>query len=150
METPPRSLAGLSVAEKRLLLAQLLREKANPSPAVYPLSHGQRGLWFLYQMDRDSLAYNICYPSRIRSPLDLDAFRRAMQRLLGRHPCLRSTFEERDGELLQRVHDDMPLPLEVIDASAWGEDVLRGRLDAEAHRPFDLENGPLLRLQLFA
>src|SRR3954451_4061653 len=117
MDVSPQSLAGLSLAEKRLLLAELLQERANRSTSVFPLSHGQRGLWFLYQMDRRSPAYNICYPSRIRSPLDPAAFRRAVQSLVDRHPSLRTTFEERDGELLQHVHDRPPLPFEVVDAS---------------------------------
>src|SRR3954452_22463605 len=149
MEFSPRALAGLSLAEKRILLAQLLQERANPSPLVFPLSHGQRGLWFLYQADRRSPAYNICYPSRVRSPIDLAAFRRAVQRVIDRHPSLRSTFEERDGELLQVVHEHPPLPFEVIDASSWSEEALRERLDAEAHRPYDLERGPLVRMHLF-
>src|SRR4051794_34372384 len=113
MDFSPQSLAGLSLAEKRLLLAELLQERANQSASVFPLSHGQRGLWFLYQMDPRSPAYNVCYPSRIRSPLDLAAFRRAVQALIDRHPGLRTTFEERGGELLQRVHERPPLPFDV-------------------------------------
>jgi amino acid adenylation domain-containing protein len=149
MKNPPRSLAGLSLAEKRMLLAELLQERANQSATVFPLSHGQRGLWFLYQMDRQSPAYNVCYPSRIRSPLDLAAFRRAVQSLIDRHPSLRTTFEEHNGTLLQRVHERPWLPLEVTDASSWTEELLRTRLEAEAHRPFDLEQGPLVRMHLF-
>lgn len=149
MSMSPESLAGLSLAEKRLLLAQLLQEERASRSTVFPLSHGQRGLWFLYQMDRRSAAYNVCYPARVRSPIDLDAFRRAAQRLAQRHPSLRTTFEERDGELLQRVHEQWPIPFEVIDASRWSEVTLRARLEDEAHRPFDLERGPLWRMHLF-
>lgn len=148
MSMSPESLAGLSLAEKRILLAQLLQERASRT-TVFPLSHGQRGLWFLYQMDRRSPAYNVCFPSRVRSLIDLDAFRRAAQTLVNRHPSLRTTFEERDGELLQRVHESLPVPFEVIDASLWSEETLRSRLEEEAHRPFDLERGPLLRMHLF-
>ncbi|MDR3637142.1 MAG: amino acid adenylation domain-containing protein [Isosphaeraceae bacterium] len=148
MSIPTQTVAGLSLAEKRMLLAQLLQERASQQ-AVFPLSHGQRGMWFLYQMDRRSAAYNVCYPSRIRSPLDIDAFRRTVRTLLDRHPALRTTFEERDGELLQRVQESPPLPVEVIDASAWSEAVLRARLEEEADRPFELERGPLLRVHLF-
>src|SRR5207248_756748 len=39
--------------------------------------------------------------------------------------------------------------LHVEDASAWSEAEVRGRLADEAHRPFDLERGPLLRTSLF-
>src|SRR5262249_44374909 len=144
-----QSLAGLSVGEKRRLLAQLLREQAEGSAAVFPLSYGQRGLWFLHQVDPRSSVYNVCYPSRIRSPLDLSAFRRALPTLLARHPGLRTTFEERDGVLLQRVHEELLVPLEVIDATSWSEVALRHRLEEEAHRPFDLERGPLVRMHLF-
>ncbi len=145
----PQSLTGLSLTEKRGLLAQLLQEKAEHLAATFPLSHGQRGLWFLHQMDPQSAAYNVCYPSRIRTPLDVPALRRALQRLVDRHPSLRTTFEERDGELLQHVHEQLPLPLEVIDASSWSEGALGQRLEEEAHRPFDLQQGPLLRTHLF-
>ncbi len=92
------SLGGLTLAEKRRLLARLLRDTAEQAPTVYPLSHGQRGLWFLHQVDPLGSAYHVCYPSRIRSPLDLPALR-AVQKLVDRHPALRTTFEERDGEL---------------------------------------------------
>lgn len=149
MEFVPQSLAGLSLAEKRMLLAQLLQERATRPATVFPLSHGQSGLWFLHQMDPRSAAYNVCYPSRIRSPIDASAFRRAVETLVTRHPSLRTTFEERDGEVSQRIHDSVPTPFEVVDASAWSEETLRLRLDDEAHRPFDLERGPLLRMQLF-
>jgi amino acid adenylation domain-containing protein len=163
------TLAALSLAEKRILLSQLLQEKANQSAArgagglvesvgtaqvggvslVFPLSQGQRGLWFLHQMDPRSPAYNICYATRIRSPIDLPALRRAMNQLVQRHPCLRTTFEEREGLLLQRVHDEMPLHFESSDAHTWDDATLRRRLEAEANRPFDLERGPLLRMHVF-
>src|SRR5262249_31476864 len=123
--------------------------------------HGQRGLWLLHQMDRTSPAMNLAFCSRIRSPLDVDAFHRAVQALVDRHPSLRTTFEERDGEPVQRVHESSEtaqrpsgqlseVALELIDAAAWSEVELRARLDEETARPFDLEHGPLLRMHLFA
>ena len=105
MTIAPQSLAGLSLAEKRRLLARAapgevrairrgLPALPRPARAVVPPPDGP-----------PSPAYNVCYPSRIRSPLDLPAFRRAVQKLVDRHPSLRTTFEERDGVLLQRVHE---------------------------------------------
>jgi amino acid adenylation domain-containing protein len=148
MTDRPQSLAGLSLAEKRILLARMT-EEANQSGRVFPLSHGQRGLWFLHQIDPGGAAYNLCYPIRIRSPLDLPAFRRALQAVVDRHGGLRTTFEARDGELVQRVRDTAPIDLEVVEAAAWTDDVLRDRLRDLAHRPFDLENGPLIHMRLF-
>jgi amino acid adenylation domain-containing protein len=148
MDTSTLSLAGLSLAEKRMLLAELLQERASQSAVVFPLSQGQRGMWFLYQLDRTCAAHNVCYASRIRSRLNLGAFRRAVQALVHRHSSLRTTFEERDGELFQRVHQRPPLAFETIDASSWSEETLRERLEAEASRPFDLERDALLRMHL--
>lgn len=147
-QTPP-SWTGLSLTEKRMLLAELLREKAKKG-ATFALSHGQRGLWFLSQLDRASAAYNISFPARIRAPLDVAAFRRALQRLIDRHPSMRTTFEQHDGEPQQRVHEQMTLSLEVQDASSWSEEVLHRRVEEAAYRPFDLEKGPLIRMYLFS
>ncbi|MDB5313855.1 MAG: mycocerosate synthase [Gemmataceae bacterium] len=123
---------------------------AADGPAVFPLSHGQRGFWLLHQMDRTSPALNLSFCSRIRSPLDPDVFRRAIQGLVDRHPSLRTTFEERDGEPFQRVHDRAEVSFDRVDAAAWGEGDLRARLWEEAARPFDLERGPLVRMLLFS
>ena len=122
---------------------------ASEFTAVFPLSHGQQGLWSLYKMDPDSATYNIGSACRIRSPLNSAAFQRAVQYLVDRHASLRTTFEECNGELLQRVHDQMPVSFEVHDASSWSEDVLRRRLAEEVRRPFNLERGPLVRTHLF-
>ncbi len=142
------ALAGLSLAEKRALLLELL-QKSQDNRTVFPLSHGQRGLWFLHELDPHNPAYNICHASRFRSPLDLPAFCRTLRKLIDRHRSLRTTFEVHDGVLRQRVSDQPPLPLEVIEASSWTEAALLKRLEAEADRPFDLTQGPLLRMHLF-
>src|SRR5262249_44332318 len=122
------SFADLSPAEKRMLLAELLREKMKQDPSLSPLAHGHRGRWFLYQLAGASSAYNIFFPARIRSCLEVPAFRRTLQTLIDRHPSLRTTFEQRDGELLQRTHEKMPVWLEVHDASAWDDEFLRQRV----------------------
>ncbi|MHB1426225.1 MAG: non-ribosomal peptide synthetase, partial [Gemmataceae bacterium] len=164
MNLPPRSLANLSLAEKRMLLAELLREKASQE-SVFPLSHGQRGLWFLSQLDRAGAAYNLFFPARLRTRLDVPAFRRALHTLIERHPSLRTTFEQHNGEPRQRVHPPSPQPLspsgergaggegdvlEVHDAASWSAEVLHARIEEEAYRPFDLERGPLVRMHLFS
>jgi amino acid adenylation domain-containing protein len=145
-------LTRLSCTEKRMLLAELLREKAKQE-ATFPLSYGQRGLWFLSQLDQERAAYNVFFPARIRSRVDVPAFRRALQTLMARHPSLRTTFEQHDGEPRQRVHSSVASTadwLQIHDAAAWSEETLRTRVEEEAYRPFDLERGPLVRLHLFS
>ena len=115
----------------------------------YPLSYGQRALWFVHQLDRSSAAYNLHIALRIHSPLDVDALRSAFQTIVDRHAPLRSTFAERDGISFQRVADRMEVAFSVHDARALDAGTLRRRLLEEVHRPFDLERGPVFRVALF-
>jgi hypothetical protein len=85
----------------------------------------------------------------VRAELDVEALHRALQRLVDRHPALRTVFAEVDGEPVQRVRETAEVWFRVEDASAWTEDEIGRRLAEEAERPFDLETGPPFRTWLF-
>ncbi|HZI11502.1 MAG TPA: amino acid adenylation domain-containing protein [Myxococcus sp.] len=112
------------------------------------VSDGQRALWFLQRMAPGSTAYHVARAVRLTSPVDTAALGRALSALVARHPALSSAFPEERGEPVRRPSAVAP-SLELEEASAWTAEALRERLDAEAHRPFDLERGPLVRLRLF-
>ena len=144
------------------LSSHVLAELTAPSPppaaipapareavAEYPLSYGQRALWFLQQVAPESAAYNLVHAARIPTELDIPALRRAFQKLVDRHPALRTTFAAPHGEPVQRVHEHMEVSFQVEDASTWSEEYLNARLAEEVYRPFDLERGPLMRVKLF-
>jgi amino acid adenylation domain-containing protein len=118
------------------------------TPATGPLSRGQQALWFLQQLAPDSTAYNISSAVRIRGQLDVPALRRAWQRLVDCHAALRTTFPGRDGIPLQHVSASASVAFSVEDASSWSATRLDEHLAIEAHQPFDLESGPLLRVKL--
>jgi len=118
-------------------------------PAEHPLSHGQRALWYLYRHSPDSSAYNIVGGARIHGHLDAEALECAWQRLVRRHPALHTIFGEAEGELLARVCDDLDGEFHFEDAEHWSPEELDARLLQEVERPFDLENGPLVRLAVF-
>lgn len=115
----------------------------------YPLSYGQRALWFVHQLDRSSAAYNVHIAFRIHSPLSVDALRSAFQTIVDRHAPLRSTFAERGGVPFQRVAEKMEVAFSVHDARTLDASTLRRRLLEELQRPFDLERGPVFRVALF-
>ncbi len=149
MSNPSQRIAGLSPAEKRVLLAQLLRKKAGRAKAVYPLSYNQQGIWFLYQLAPESTIYNVTFSARICSDLSIPALRGAFQALVDRHPSLRTTFFVDAGNPVQQVHEQRNIHFEETDAAAWSADELKARLVEDAYRPFDLEQGHLLRVSLF-
>ncbi|WP_369987355.1 non-ribosomal peptide synthetase [Pseudomonas xanthosomatis] len=113
------------------------------------LSYSQQRMWFLWQMEPDSPAYNVGGMARFKGALHVDAFERALQALLVRHETLRTTFPSIDGKPYQCVADDANLQLHWHDFSALPAEVRQQQLqqlaDEQAHQPFDLERGPLLR-----
>ncbi|MFP6517372.1 pyoverdine non-ribosomal peptide synthetase/polyketide synthase PvdL, partial [Pseudomonas aeruginosa] len=115
-----------------------------------PLSYSQQRMWFLWQLEPDSPAYNVGGLARLSGPLDVARFEAALQALVQRHETLRTTFPSVDGVPVQRVHGDGGLHMDWQDFSALDRDSRQQHLqtlaDSEAHRPFDLESGPLLRV----
>src|SRR5262245_22700206 len=147
MTERPDHLSNLSPSEKRRLLAQLLREKAQASPAAP--SYGQRALWLLNRLDPESASYNVPWTWWIRSEVDIPALRSAFQALVDRHRVLRTNYVETDGQPTLRVHDSVAVDFEDVAAAAWTDEELNKRISREAHRPFDLEHGPVLRVRVF-
>ncbi|WP_191832697.1 non-ribosomal peptide synthetase [Pseudomonas fluorescens] len=114
-----------------------------------PLSYSQQRMWFLWQMEPDSPAYNVGGMARLRGVLDVSRFEQALQTLIVRHETLRTTFPSIDGVPYQCVHSDSTLQMHWQDFSADNpaqrEQRLQAFADEQAHQPFDLERGPLLR-----
>ncbi|HEV2844106.1 MAG TPA: AMP-binding protein, partial [Thermoanaerobaculia bacterium] len=111
------------------------------------LSWNQRSLWFLHRLAPESSAYNISGAARVEG-VPPEALGRAIQALVDRHPMLRATFADTPEGPVQRVAERGAAGFEAVDADGWSDAEVEARLRAEAHRPFDLEAGPLLRAVL--
>jgi len=150
-------LRGPSVAELARKIAGELTEDAEPirkeegrSDSEHPLSFGQRAWWFLHQLEPENPTHTVVFAARVRSAVDVPALRRAWEALAERHPVLRTTYHERDGEPIQVVRAESAPLFAHVDAGGWSWPELRERAVAEARRPFDLERGPVLRVTLFS
>ncbi|HEX6288267.1 MAG TPA: AMP-binding protein, partial [Herpetosiphonaceae bacterium] len=117
---------------------------------AHPLSAGQRALWFLHQLAPESAAYTIAQAVRVRGALDAAALQRAFARLSERHAALRTTFADRAGEPVQQIDTEPQISFQIEDATGWSLEMIHERLSAAARRPFDLQRGPLLRINLFS
>jgi amino acid adenylation domain-containing protein len=148
-------------AELGVVVEELLRRGHGPAapPLVpvprtgpLPLSFAQQRLWFLHKLDAASPAYNLGLPLRLRGPLDAAALSRALDELVRRQESLRTVFEVRDRQVLQRIEEARPVPLPLADLTALPADRREEEAwrlaRAEASRPFDLERGPVLRTLL--
>src|SRR5437667_2401776 len=151
-------------AQKRAILQQRLSQEGVSSPSeqsiprrkdrgALPLSFAQERLWFSHQWEPDSSWYNTLWAPRLSGQLNLPALESSLQALVQRHEVLRTTFEERFGCAVQVIKPQLSIQIPVIDltgsqglAGDWRVCELVG---LEAGRPFDLMNGPLLRVWLF-
>lgn len=77
---------------------------------TYPLSHGQKRLWLLDQMEEGSAAYNMTGSWLFAEKIDPARLKNALNDLSMRHEILRTTFEMVAGEPVQRVHAKMEIP----------------------------------------
>ncbi|WP_459746952.1 condensation domain-containing protein, partial [Pseudomonas sp. 3A(2025)] len=110
------------------------------------LSYAQQRQWFLWQLDPDSPAYNIPVVLRFKGPLDRNALHASFDALIARHETLRTTFRQSGEHALQIIHDYQPL--EVVYQALASEVDIQNYVEAQIQRPFDLVNGPLLRVKL--
>ncbi len=115
----------------------------------YPLAYGQRTMWFVQRLAPDSAAYNVLAAFRVRGQLDVEAFVDAWQRLTDRHEALRTTYHDVDGVPVQRLHARLPIESQVVDVVGQGQAEVQAKVAADAHRPFDLQSGPIVRLRLY-
>jgi amino acid adenylation domain-containing protein len=121
-----------------------------PRTEPLPASFDQERTWRYCRTPEEAAFYTKAIAARIEGPLDVAALRRSIDHIVRRHEILRTTFEERDGEVIQVVHPAAPVDLPLIDltSSPDAEAQADDRLASEAAIPFDLERGPLLRLRL--
>ena len=117
-----------------------------------PLSFAQERLWFLYRLEPENPFYNIAVALRIDGPLAVEALAGAIEAVIRRHEILRTTYDELDGRLVQRIHDVTPVALPVI--GLFHIDEVDGEIERrareETRRPFDLSAGPMIRATVLA
>ena len=117
---------------------------------IYPLSHSQKSLWFLWQLEPLSPAYNQVFAGRIFDSINLQILILIFEKIIERHPCLRSTFPKVGEEPVQLVNHTQEVDFQQIDASDWSEAKLYSSVKCESQYSFNLEQGPVLRVRLFS
>ncbi len=130
---------------------------ALPIPAVphdgpLPLSFAQQRLWFLDQFEPGSTQYVTAAATRLAGPLDTSALEQALTTLVARHESLRTTLDTRDGRGVQLIGPPYDVRLPLLDLSGLPQDQREAEITAitarESSEPFDLRQGPLIRVRL--
>src|SRR5262249_8655323 len=89
---------------------------------------------------------------QIQGELDVDALRRSFAEVVQRHEILRTRFEMSEGRAAQRIDPPGRFDLAVTDLRALAEAERAQEVQRcarqQAQEPFDLGQGPLLRVRL--
>jgi amino acid adenylation domain-containing protein len=149
--------------EQKRLVDVILAEKGIGSHVADPirpldgqtqpvLSFAQQRIWFLERMRPGTASYNIPMALRVRGKLNVEWLRESVQATMDRHEVLRTTFVQQSGVPTPVVHAQMQLDVPVVDLSDLDIEArdakLQRHIEADCKAPFDLENGPLLRLTI--
>lgn len=116
-----------------------------------PLSFSQQRLWFLSQFEPEHAFYSKTVAFNLAGPLHVEFFCHSLQAIVDRHEILRTCFQVKHTQPYQVVK---PLLLEqpVLDITALPSAeqalVLQQLGRQELHSPFDLSQGPLIRVKL--
>lgn len=140
-------------------LAKLLTSK-NPSlfkpiekienSTHYPLSHSQRRLWFLAQLEGHNSLYNLPAALYMKGKVDVRVLEEAFKAIIRRHESLRTYFLEIEGEPFQKIAETIDFEIESSEYSGtfWNKEILKDLAVEYFKHEFDLSKAPLLQMKL--
>lgn len=140
-----------TIKEIAIHLASGQKQVFEPIPVAenkpyYQLSSAQRRLFFLHELNEESLTYNELNAETLLGNLDVDRLKSAFQQLTQRHEVLRTEIIFADGVPVQRILEKCIFELEYHEAEADNVP----RVIEQFRKPFDLGKAPLLRAALIA
>ena len=152
-----QGLSQLSDA-KRVLFDRYSKGRVSSGPKIgrrpqgvpAPLSLVQEQLYFRdLEFAGNAPLYNECVTVRMLGPLDPDVLLRSFNEIIRRHEVWRTSFETKAGQPVQIVHPHRPmqfsrLDLRGLDEAARETEAVR-LVSEDIRRPFQLDEGPLLR-----
>ena len=138
---------GLGIGQFPILCRPALQQKT-----CLP-SYAQLRQWFLWRMDPQSSAYHITGALTLKGALDSEALRGSFSALVARHEALRTVFrDDGEGGMMQEVQSEIDFVLHEADLSHMPnnerEEALENQVSQYCNAPFDLQQGPLLRVGL--
>ncbi|NOX38152.1 MAG: amino acid adenylation domain-containing protein [Calditrichaeota bacterium] len=121
--------------------------------AVYPLSPMQQGMLFHTLYHPEAGQYFEQMSATFRGELDVEAFRRAWQRVIDRNAILRTSFVwKKVSRMMQVVHRQAELPFQFLDwrdlSPEEQEERFEQLMKADREKGFQLGKPPLLRITL--
>ncbi|MCU0288829.1 MAG: amino acid adenylation domain-containing protein, partial [Acidobacteria bacterium] len=114
----------------------------------YAMSSSQKRLYVLYQIDQESVRYNMPSFSVLSGEIDKNKFENIFKHLIIRHESLRTSFHIINEDPVQRIHNEVEFEIEYLATEATEEHGHKQSILKNFIRPFDLVKTPLLRVAL--
>ena len=111
------------------------------------LSFAQQRLWFLNQLEGASPTYNMPAALLLEGTLNQKLLEQSLRILIQRHESLRTIFTTIDGQPIVNL-TNVDYKLTVVKLKNIASAEIDRLINEEAHKPFDLETGPLFRTKL--
>ena len=148
-----RELLRRRIAQSGLTAPESAKQARIRAGERYPLSAGQRRMWFLQAMDAADVTLNVCVAYRLTGALDEERLHSAVDDVIARHAILRTTYGvDSEGEPYQVFSDDVEIGWRTEDLTQLPEEPRERRIEDLARdefgRPFDLTDELPLRMTL--
>ncbi|WP_165865889.1 non-ribosomal peptide synthetase [Lucifera butyrica] len=120
-------------------------------PSGTQVSSGQQAMWFLYKMTPLSSAYNFKHAAIIKSEINADLLKRALQTVMQRYPVLRTTYSDLNGRIMKTVlsaDSANCFYFEEKNAQSFSKEEVEQYLIEKCEEPFDLAQGPIVKAYL--
>nr|BFF38243.1 hypothetical protein BACY1_00480 [Tenacibaculum mesophilum] len=113
---------------------------------LYHLSSNQKRLFFQYESNKDSLAYNMPSAWEVHMDIDSQELQTILEQLINRHEAFRTRFVIDKGQLWQKIENNVDFKIQEIEVTGFDESILEAIKSFIT--PFQLNNAPLIRVAL--
>lgn len=116
----------------------------------YDVSTAQRRMYVLNKLEKDNITYNTPLILNIEGEFDQDKLKTVLAKLVDRHDSFRTSFEMKDGKVLQKINNHIAINIsysELTDSKESKKKQIREYI-SKFIKPFDLSRAPLFRVAL--
>ncbi len=119
----------------------------------YPLSSAQKRLWIIDRFDGKTAAFNMPFNTTLNEEVNVKFFKRAVLDTIERHEILRTIFvDDEAGQVWQKIVtlEELNFEIDIVDFSNEKNPIqeVNDYIKKDAALPFDLEQGPLIRVAM--
>lgn len=110
----------------------------------YEVSAAQRRMFIVNELAGDSTNYNIPSAVILEGKVDVQQLEQAFNKLIERHESLRTSFEQIDGHLVQKIHPHVEFNIQYLTVEEHDIE----RVMEQFIQPFNLRRAPLFRVAI--